>query len=287
MGRSMSALRMPERWPPAQPDDRLSMDQVSGRDVRTLAMPSPSAFVPSILQPAYAVLVDLLAKDYFLSVTNDGLHRFTGAHFETLSGPWNDPETRNVITAGDLAAVSCLSVEIPGAAAVRILEDQAQEISGLLNEMPRADETLWDVPEEAVADPKSPASQLWRLLRTGRDGLGPTTTSKLMARKRANLIPIFDSVLGDALRLQSSKGHWLTMRRLMLSSDEDQPLHERLAGSARRVGLPATVTPLRVFDVVVWYAYNPRPKVQSWVRKIQDAAIAEGQLEQRWDPSES
>jgi len=254
--------------------------------VRTLTMPSPTAHVPSILDPAYAVLVDHLVKDYFCSVTRKGLHRFTGAHFETLSGPWNDRETQNVITAGDLAAVSCLSVEIPGAAAVRILEDQAREISSLLNAMPSVDETLWEVPVESVADPDSPASRLWRLLRAGRDGLGPTTTSKIMARKRANLIPIFDSVLRDALRLESSEGHWLTMRRLTLAADGGRPLHERLADTARRVALPETVTPLRVFDVVVWYAYNPRPKVQSWVRQIQDALLAEGQLEQRWAPSD-
>lgn len=138
--------------------------------------------LPSIFEPRYGALVDALVKDYFCTVTRKGLKRFTGSHFETLGGDWNELATRNVITAGDLAAVSCLSVKVPGVAAVRVLQDQANDISELLTAMPSVDATLWDVPEHVVADPKAPASQLWHLLRKGRDGLGPTTTSKLMAR---------------------------------------------------------------------------------------------------------
>lgn len=241
--------------------------------------------VPSILQPTYAPLVDHLVRDYFRGLTLKGLRRFTGAHFETLSSSWHALETQNVITAGDLAAVSCLSVQVPGAAAVRLLEGQSQEITGLLASMPGVDETLWEVPEAVVADSDAPASQLWHLLRSGRDGLGPTTTSKLMARKRANLIPVFDSVVADALGLQSSKGHWRTTRQLMLTPVEGRPLHQRLADTARRVGLDATVTPLRVFDVVVWYAYNPRRKVQAWVREMHHGLLTSGQLEQEWAPA--
>ncbi|QOK24268.1 hypothetical protein IGS73_07975 [Janibacter indicus] len=161
-------------------------------------MLSEGQSLPSIFEPRYWPLVDALVEDYFLSVTSKGLKRFTGAHFETLGGEWHDFPTRNVMTAGDLIAVSCLSVKIPGAAAVRVLERQAGAISELLTAMPTVDATLWDLPEDAVANPEAPASQLWRLLRGGRDGLGPTTTSKLMARKRAHLIPVFD---GSAARI--------------------------------------------------------------------------------------
>ncbi|WP_404813235.1 hypothetical protein [Janibacter indicus] len=56
------------------------------------------------------------------------------------------------------------------------------------------------------------------------------------------------------------------MRRLMRTEVEGRSLHDRLAESAHRLGLHATVTPLRVFDVAVWYGYNPRPKVQGWVQ---------------------
>lgn len=243
--------------------------------------------LPSIFEPRYEALVDALVRDYFRAVTRKGLTRFTGAHFETLGGEWHERKTRNVITAGDLAAVSCLSVKVPGAAAVRVLQDEAMEITELLTAMPSVDATLWDVPEDVVVDPTAPASQLWHLLRRGRDGLGPTTTSKLMARKRANLIPVFDSVVQAVLGLPSSEGHWVTMRRLMQTEVEGGALHNRLAEAARRAGVGATVTPLRVFDVAVWYGYNPSTKVQSWVQELQDAVVAQGLMGQRWAPRHS
>lgn len=240
--------------------------------------------LPSIFAPDYEALVDALVQDYFCSNTSSGLHRFTGAHFETLSGNWDEPETQNVITAGDLAAVSCLSVKVPGASAIRVLEGQAHEIAKLLSAMPAVDATLWGVPEEAVVDAQAPASQLWHLLRKARDGLGQTTTSKIMARKRANLVPVFDSVVQSVLGIPSSKDHWEMMRRLMCTSVAGYPLYQRLTETAGRVGLSATVTPLRVFDVAVWYGYNPRSKLQSWVHEIQDALIAEQRMSQRWMP---
>lgn len=239
---------------------------------------------PSIFEPRYEALVDALVRDYFSTVTQEGLKRFTGAHFETLGGEWHALATRNVITAGDLAAVSCLSVKVPGAAAIRVLQGQAKDISELLTAMPPVDATLWDVPESVVVDPEAPASQLWHLLRRGRDGLGPTTTSKIMARKRANLIPVFDTVVQEVLGLPSSANHWATMRRFLQTETDGRVLHTRLAESARRAGVDPTVTPLRVFDVAVWYGYNPRTKVQSWVQTLQEALVAEGRLAQRWAP---
>lgn len=240
--------------------------------------------LPSIFETPYEALLDALISDYFFTVTGKGVKRFTGAHFETLGGEWHQPATRNVITAGDLAAVSCLSVKVPGAAAVRVLQAQAADITGLLSAMPPVDATLWNVPDSVLNDPDAPASQLWHLLRRGRDGLGPTTTSKIMARKRANLIPVFDTVVQEVLGLPSSENHWATTRRLMQTEVDGHALHARLAECARRVGVDATVTPLRIFDVAVWYGYNPRRKVQSWVQKIQDALVAEGRMEQRWAP---
>lgn len=251
-----------------------SLTGVYADDMPASGMLTTGQALPSILEPRYEALVDALVRDYFCTATRSGLKRFTGAHFETLGGEWHELPTRNVITAGDRAAVSCLSVKVPGAAAVRLLQNQAKDISKLLTAMPSVDATLWDVPEDVVVDPKAPASQLWYLLRAGRDGLGPTTTSKLMARKRAHLIPVFDTVVQAVLGLPSSENHWVTMRRLMQAEVEGRPLHNRLAESARRVGVDATVTPLRAFDVAVWYGYNPRTKVQSWVQKLQDALVS-------------
>lgn len=274
-------VRHPQRHDPA---DSYSASGECADGMPASGMLSTGHPLPSIFESRYAALVDALIKDYFFAVTRKGLSRFTGAHFETLGGEWHEPAIRNVITAGDLAAVSCLSVKVPGAAAIRVLHGQAKDISELLTAMPPVEATLWDVPKSVVVDLEAPASQLWHLLRGGRDGLGPTTTSKLIARKRANLIPVFDTVVQEVLGLPSSANHWATMRRLMQTEIDGRALHTRLAESARRVGVDATVTPLRVFDVAVWYGYNPRTKVQSWVQKLQDTLVAEGRLGHRWAP---
>lgn len=238
--------------------------------------------VPSIFDEEFLPIADELLKSYF-SPADSGNSGFTGAHFETLSGIWDAPGTHNVITAGDLAAVSCLSVNIPGRAAVRILQAQADEIAALLEAMPNVAKPLWDTADEDLTSSGAAAQELWKLLRSGGDGMGPVTTSKLMARKRANLIPIYDTVVGGALGRSDSTGFWATVRPLVQTEVNGLPLHERLANAADRVGLPKAVTPLRVFDVVVWYSYNPRQR--STVDAIQERLLESGTLKKCWTPS--
>ncbi|MBW8172609.1 hypothetical protein K0651_06040 [Ornithinimicrobium sp. Arc0846-15] len=238
--------------------------------------------VPRIFDDEFEPLADELLRSYF-SNADGGSSGFTGSHFETLSGVWDAAETSNVITAGDLAAVSCLSVNIPGRAAVRILQSQADEITALLAAMPNVTKPLWATADEDLTSKSAAAQELWKLLRSGGDGMGPVTTSKLMARKRAHLIPIYDTVVASALKRSNSAGFWATVRPLMQAEVDGLPLHSRLANSAARVGLPKAVTPLRVFDVVVWYSHNPRQR--SSVDAIQERLIENGMMKKRWRPS--
>jgi len=109
---------------------------------------------------------------------------YTGAHFETLGGPWDQVQS-DEITAADLLAVTTLSVEIPAAASIRILGDDAGKIRDLLAAIP----TDCDLPEasDELVDAGAPA-ELWSLLRD-LPGMGPTMMSKLIARKRPRLAP--------------------------------------------------------------------------------------------------
>lgn len=238
--------------------------------------------LPTILEPEFAPLAAALLDDYYTATRDNGQPWFTGARFETIGGRWNDPANADRFTAGDVVAVSCLSVRLQGAAAIRILEHQADRIGELLAAMPRSGVSLWEVPESEIG-PKSAASELWWLLRDGLDGIGRTTASKLMARKRADLVPIYDSVVGSALGLANANGHWETMRHLMLTSADGSPLHQRLGAMAVDAGLSALVTPLRVFDVLVWYAHNPDGDIKARVLRIADELITSGALEEQWD----
>jgi hypothetical protein len=76
--------------------------------------------------------------------------------------------------------------------------------------------------------------------------VGATTASKLLARKRPRLRPIYDTVVA---RVIGSQQIWEPLRTLLCAQPE---LHERLHGLRQQAGLPEAVSPLRVFDVVAW-----------------------------------
>ncbi len=129
-------------------------------------------------------------------------------------GGGDAPEVANRVTADDLVSVSFLALDIPGEAAFGILETHAALISDLLAQIP-ADLDLTDVQDndfDKLLGEDSPALQLWHVLRgrdTGRWGMGETRTSKLLARKRPKLIPIYDSVVGPLMELDNySLGQW-------------------------------------------------------------------------------
>ena len=92
------------------------------------------------------------------------------------------------------------------------------------------------------------AWELWSALR-GVPDLGPTTVSKLMARKRPRLIPIFDSVVKAHL-MGGGDQHWVPLHAELRA--DDRALHRRLLELRTAAGLPEAVSALRVLDVLTW-----------------------------------
>lgn len=100
---------------------------------------------------------------------------------------------------------------------------------------------------------KSKAIDLWDLLRRNlpgdsRWGIGPTTTSKLMARKRPHLIPIEDSVVNQVIELGRGDSWRLWWEAFQAEGDY---LEERATKLRAEIGRPELST-LRVFDVMLW-----------------------------------
>ena len=100
-------------------------------------------------------------------------------------------------------------------------------------------------PEEITPD--SPAWVLEDALR-GLPGIGRTIASKLMARKRPRLVPIYDKVLRRVMGLE--EGQWVPLN-LALRAD-GQALQKRLLGLRDAADVPAAVSALRVLDVIAW-----------------------------------
>jgi len=120
--------------------------------------------------------------------------RFTGAHFERLGGGGDRPEVADEFTAEDLVAVPMLSIPVVGDTALEILMHRRNQLHELLRQIP-TDLTLAAVDPEVIG-PSRPAWQTFLLLRSIRD-VGPTTASKLLARKRPHLLSVYDSVVDE------------------------------------------------------------------------------------------
>jgi len=169
---------------------------------------------------------------------------FTGAHFEGLGTP--EPER---VTAEDMVAVACLSIHVPARAAMSVLEKQREKISAHLDGIPNGvalEEVPFDEHDKYFGDDSS-AHSLWWLLRS-HHGVGATTASKIMARKRPALIPIYDSVVGKATGFANADGTWRAWHHAFTT---DTAFTSRLHFLRSAAGLER-VSLLRILDVTLW-----------------------------------
>ncbi|MFD9078368.1 DUF6308 family protein [Streptomyces erythrochromogenes] len=171
---------------------------------------------------------------------------FTGRRFEHLAGGGDRQAVANVVTADDLIAVQTLSVRVPAEVALDLLEgDLGVRLSELLSSV-RFDIDMADAEAADLAE-GSPAHTAWRVL-CDRPGIGWVTAGKILARKRPRLLPVYDQVVRCLLGRPAS--FWLDLHGALRA--DDRALHRDLTALRQAAGLPATVSALRVCDVVVW-----------------------------------
>jgi hypothetical protein len=175
--------------------------------------------------------------------------RFSGRRFEFLGGGGDRAEVANVFTAEDLVAVSMLSINVPGDAAIEILETQSRQLSEWLEQVPLG-VSLWTADEADVDDHGSAAAKLWYQLEGIKD-IGSVSASKLVARKRPQLLPVYDSVVKGALQ-PSSKDFWIPLRNSLLR--DDSAILNRLQEIKNEAQLEVDPPLLRILDVAVWMA---------------------------------
>lgn len=195
-----------------------------------------------------------LVEEY-LRKDGDGRFRYSGAYFERLGGGGDRPEVAYQVTAEDLLAVSMLSVRVIRYYALDVLVYQASKISGLLAQIP-VDVTLADAKADRLIADGGPASELWTLLREikpslERSRLGRVAAGKLLARKRPQLIPVYDSYVEKVLNRTHVHGTFWRDLRCQLTKDT-QLLSELEAVRARAGAGAAHLSLLRVFDIMCW-----------------------------------
>lgn len=202
--------------------------------------------LPPILDSAHTdVAVDAL-RAYFRA---DPLPVYSGSRFERFAGGGDRPGTANEFTADDLVAITMLSVDVPGQAALRLLGDYDRayqaDLSGLLRRLP-TDLALVDAEEEHLVD----AEKLWALVSRNR-GVGRTKTSKLLARKRPHLLPVIDAVVVEAVGHVPRRHNFYRNLQAALRAD-DRRLVEHLTEVRDAAGVDNDISTIRVFDILVW-----------------------------------
>ena len=201
--------------------------------------------LPTQLLAGNEAQAEELLRGYLEAVpANSGGVAYTGSQFDVWDGGGDRAQVANVFTDADIVAVSMLSVDVPAQAVIELMLRRRGELTELLENIP-ANVDLHRAPAELIKD----GSTAWRLWETldSIPGLGDTTVSKLLARKRPRLLPIYDKYV--AQYLGPVRDYWEALRHA-LSADNDE-LALRLRGIGDRVGASG-LSILRVFDIVAW-----------------------------------
>jgi hypothetical protein len=216
--------------------------------------PSPAQLLALVDDPLSATHL----RTYFGTDRPGGAAQgFTGSRFEFLAGGGDRPDSADRITADDLLAVQLLSVEVPGEVVLDELERPlGDEVNAQLADIP-TDVSIGTPAAAALLADGGPADAAWRLLRA-RTGMGWVTTSKLLARKRPRLIPVYDNVVRCAFGELDRWWRWLDAG----FAEDGGALPRRLTALRDATAVDASVTPLRVLDVIVWMRHR-RPEHQA------------------------
>ncbi|MGO2068666.1 DUF6308 family protein [Glutamicibacter arilaitensis] len=197
----------------------------------------------------------------YLEEDAEGRPRFTGRCFELLGGTGQVPMR---LTAEDLLSVSFLSVDVPASAAWQLLTRLDATVSSLLVKIP-TELTIEseDCDYDFTFGSLSALQQLWELVRHGTEfngkkwGIGPTIASKILARKRPNLVPVQDEVVVRILGIRD-KDYWRAWWEAMhLDIEGRRPVVE-FANNIRSESGAAHLSLLRTLDIVLWRAGRER-----------------------------
>jgi hypothetical protein len=211
--------------------------------------------LPAILREENVKPATELLRRYYLERDKKSGQLSTGSYFDAWAGGGDHPDVRNRIVDSDAVAVSMLSVTVPAQAIIGLQKPElAEHVSNLLAKIPTDVKLSALSRDEATTlfDKGSHAVQLWEVLRRTREtrwDVGATIASKILARKRPHLIPIWDTVIGAVVGKRSSKDQWLNWHKLFL---DDPNLSDRLERILKFSTVPQDLSELRIMDAVLW-----------------------------------
>lgn len=197
---------------------------------------------PDILKPGRFDDAVAHLKNYFHE------DDYSGSFFERLGGGGDRSEVANQIAADDIVALSMLAVPVKQGWVARLLLEgpTAGKVNDLLAQIPTSLSIAETAGRKALAD-NQPAAELWSVV-SGLKYFGRVRTSKVLARKRPHLIPIYDSVVRSQFGAQGVSDQWQGICALF--EQPDFSVHLELLRDTSGIG--EDISLLRVLDVVVW-----------------------------------
>lgn len=218
--------------------------------------------VATILQDLFSSgrATDLLRAYYCYEKA--GRKVYSGSFFDIAQKAhgW-DPKA---ITESDLLSLALLSVPVHGNMVRDVrsgfFDVELDGYSASLNELVAAIplgvrfEDLLEAGEfETNYGPESAAWIAWKAIREcSKDRewkFGPTRTSKLLALKRPDLVPIYDDVVANLFCRTSSKRHWDDMRALLRTEGIRQGAESALKLLGESI---PEISVIRAIDVILW-----------------------------------
>ncbi|MCA1008727.1 DUF6308 family protein [Rhodococcus hoagii] len=199
--------------------------------------------LPKVLASDDAAAVEVLRRYFTEPLVKTGYLR-SGARWDTWDSTGTRERDADVFTADDLVAVTMLAVEVSPDGAQILLRERGDELTELLAAV-GPDRDLVDEADELT--PESPVCRLEAALWTV-PSIGRTVASKLIARKRPRLFPIYDRAIGEVL--DTKQAHLEPVRQALRGNDGE--LHRRLVSLREQAGLDGSIPALRILTVLAW-----------------------------------
>lgn len=141
--------------------------------------------------------------------------------------------SEDCLTPSCTAHITCMLRRIPGSASI---------FSAQPSKLDLADKSLWPAMDN--------------IFRSSLRKSGPAHVSKILARKRPELLPILDSVASYRLKRAGAKqgAYWRFFREELLRSTVVVPAIEKIRKQGK---VPQHISDLRIVDVAVWMRQSP------------------------------
>lgn len=214
--------------------------------------------IPVRLVDAHGWLVDDGNRSRLEDHLDWYLRYYKGRFFEALRVD-NDPCRFEIL---DISAAETLSVVVPPLAVNRLLnEDRTRDslLDRIYNSLTAGKDTLWTCDVGLLTGNRKnlqKSGALFRLYYLLREyGIGPVTTSKILAAKFPNVVPIRDSKVSALLDLKPTEDWWLAIRSLFLNSQVD--LSVVISALEVPTGL-SKINVLRRLDIILWMEAKAR-----------------------------